>query len=149
MKRPPFATLYTPSGEALTGQPWPSYPRPRLKREKWLNLNGEWAFAVSAGKAVPAAFDRAIRVPFPPESLLSGVHEVFSEEMSLFYRRVFRLPAGFSDGRVLLHFGAVDQVANVYLNSVHLGERCGERACLLQALPGPENEKAAGALRVW
>ena len=117
--------LYTPHGENLTGTPWDIYPRPQMRRDSYLNLNGEWAFAVSAGKTVPAAFDRAIRVPFPPESLLSGVHEVFSEEMSLFYRRVFRLPAGFSDGRVLLHFGAVDQVANVYLNGVHLGEHVG------------------------
>ncbi|MBQ8389863.1 MAG: glycoside hydrolase family 2 [Oscillibacter sp.] len=117
--------LYTPEGEALRGQPWTAYPRPQFRREGWVNLNGEWEFTVSPKKECPEIFDRRIRVPFPPESLLSGVHETFPEDRYLFYRRTFTLPAGFRKDRVLLHFGAVDQRAAVCLNGTLLGEHTG------------------------
>ena len=106
--------LWTERGRALTGTPWQAYPRPTLRRDSYLNLNGEWEFSVGN----PERFDRRIRVPFPPESLLSGVHERFPEAQRLYYRRRFRLPQGFVNERVLLHFGAVDQLAEVWLNGV-------------------------------
>ena len=125
MKKETFADLWTAQGETLTGQPWTAYPRPQLGREVWLNLNGEWEFTVSSKAELPKRFDRTIQVPFPPESLLSGIHENFPEEAYLFYRRNFALPEGFQKDRVLLHFGAVDQVAAVYLNGVWVGQHTG------------------------
>lgn len=113
--------LWTERGRALTGTPWQAYPRPTLRRDSYLNLNGEWEFSVGN----PERFDRRIRVPFPPESLLSGVHERFPEAQRLYYRRSFRLPQGFVNERVLLHFGAVDQLAEVWLNGVCLGTHRG------------------------
>ena len=104
-----FCDLWTARGRAVTDTPWQEYPRPALRRDSYLNLNGLWDFAAAAEP--PTSFDRTIRVPFPPESLLSGIHEVFPEETPLWYRRSFRLPEGFVRGRVLLHFGAVDQIA--------------------------------------
>ena len=101
-----FCDLWTARGRAVTDTPWQEYPRPALRRDSYLNLNGLWDFA--AATEPPASFGRTIRVPFPPESLLSGIHEVFPEETPLWYRRSFRLPEGFVRGRVLLHFGAVD-----------------------------------------
>ena len=112
--------LWTQAGQALAGTPWPEYPRPSLRRDSFFNLNGEWEFSVGE-----SCFDRRIRVPFPPESLLSGVHEVFPEDAPLFYRRRFTLPAGFVKSRVILHFGAVDQTAEVWLNGVRLGAHAG------------------------
>ena len=110
-----FCDLWTARGRAVTDTPWQEYPRPTLRRDSYLNLNGLWDFAAAAEP--PASFDRTIRVPFPPESLLSGIHEVFPEETPLWYRRSFRLPEGFVRGRVLLHFGAVDQIAEVWVNA--------------------------------
>ncbi|MBQ1210294.1 MAG: glycoside hydrolase family 2, partial [Clostridia bacterium] len=69
--------LYTADGEALQGQPWSVYPRPQLRRNSFICLNGEWEFAVTEGNEPPAVYDRRILVPFAPESLLSGIDEVF------------------------------------------------------------------------
>ena len=104
--------LYTVRGEALTGTPWTVYPRPQMKRDSYLNLNGEWAFSVNDGETC------TIQVPFCPESQLSGIHRHFPEGSVLIYRRKFTLPEGFQKSRVLLHIGAADQVADVYVNRV-------------------------------
>lgn len=120
-----FADIYTPEGESLTGQPWQAYPRPRMKRDSFFNLNGDWEFAASESQTAPAEYDMTIRVPFAPESLLSGVHKQFSENCTLFYRKRFRLPEGFVNHRVLLHFGAVDQIAEVIVNGHRIGEHVG------------------------
>ena len=85
--------LMTPRGEALTGTPWDVYPRPQLRRESYVNLNGTWDFAVTAGPT-PESYDREIRVPYCPESALSGVREHFAEGASLWYRRKVALPEG-------------------------------------------------------
>ncbi len=115
-----FANLSTARGEALPAVPWEEYPRPGMRRDSFYCLNGIWKLAVGDGQ-----FDRSIMVPFPPESRLSGVHEVFPEETSLTYLREFFRPEGFETGRVLLHFGAIDQMAWVTLNGVRLGKHVG------------------------
>ena len=106
--------LYTSRGENLTGTPWTVYPRPQMKRDSYINLNGEWEFAVNEEK------QGNILVPFCPESLLSGVKKHFAEGSRLCYRRKVTLPEGFNCGRMLLHIGAVDQIADVYVNEKHL-----------------------------
>ena len=111
--------LYTARGEALTGTPWTVYPRPQMKRDSYLNLNGEWEFSVNDADV------RQIRVPFCPESRLSGVKEHFPEGSVLCYRRTVTLPEGFNRGRVLLHIGAADQTADVYVNGTHAGHHEG------------------------
>jgi len=112
--------LYTVHGENLTGTPWQVYPRPQMRRDSYVNMNGEWAFAAGKG-----AFDRTIRVPFCPESALSGVQEHFPEGISLKYRRMVTLPDGFHRGRVLLHIGAADQKLTCYVNSKNMGTHHG------------------------
>ncbi len=112
--------LYTVAGESLTGQPWAVYPRPQMRRDSFFCLNGKWDFSVGS-----ETYDRQILVPFCPESLLSGVGEVFPEGDLRYHRRTFTLPAEFGTGRVLLHFGAVDQVARVRLNGHEVGEHRG------------------------
>jgi len=108
--------LTTVHGEMLAGTPWDVYPRPQMRRDSWLNLNGEWDFAV--GK--PEFTGKTILVPFCPESSLSGVKEHFCEGTPLWYRRSFTLSENFHRGRVLLHIGAADQIAEVSLNGKHL-----------------------------
>ena len=122
--------LFTPSGERLAADrdciPWDVYPRPTLRRDSYLCLNGWWDFTVTAdGDSLPSLYDKQIRVPYCPESLLSGVHEVPPKGNCLFYRRTFSLPDGFRKDRVILHIGAVDQVAAVWINGVHAGGHVG------------------------
>ena len=108
--------LYTSRGETLSGTPWNTYPRPQLRRDSFLNLNGIWDFTVTEDQDVPDRFDRQILVPFCPESLLSGIHEAVPDGAFLWYRRSFTLPENFRKDRVLLHFGSVDQICDVYVN---------------------------------
>ena len=134
--------LMTPRGEALTGTPWDVYPRPQLRRESYVNLNGTWDFAVTAGPS-PESYDREIRVPYCPESALSGVREHFAEGASLWYRRKVALPEGFGTGRTLLHIGAADQVCDVFVNGRLVGHHEGGYeafSCDLTEARGPELE---------
>ena len=120
--------LMTKEGAALLetdAQPWNIYPRPQMRREGWLNLNGEWDFTVTRWEDLPDAYDRTIRVPFCTESKLSGIGAHFPENSALTYRKVVRLPEGFRRGRVLLHVGAADQISAVYVNRVFLGGTVG------------------------
>lgn len=119
--------LLTKQGEELlkTGDDcWQEYPRPQLRRDSYINLNGEWDFAVRK-KAFPKTFDRTIRLPFCPESVLSGVGEHFPEGSALCYRRFVTLPEGFHRGRVLLHIGAADQILQCFINNKKVGEHFG------------------------
>ena len=116
--------LYTPEGEVLQGQPWSVYPRPQMKRNSYINLNGTWDFAVTE-KHFPHIYDKQILVPFCPESLISGVHEHFPEGSALCYRRTFTLPEGFHQGRVLLHIGAADQHLDCFVNDKKIGSHTG------------------------
>ena len=120
-----LAKLVTTQGENLSGAPWQCYPRPQLMRDSYVNLNGEWDFTVSESSQLPDAYDRKILVPFCPESRLSGIGQHFPDGSSLFYRRTFSLPAGFLKDRVLLHIGAADQIAEVYVNQKLIGSHVG------------------------
>ena len=114
--------LTTEWGEALDREhPLPEHPRPQLRRESYLNLNGPWEYAITRENAEPEEYDGEIIVPFAPESELSGVGRTLKPGEYLWYRRELVLPEGFNVGRVLLHFGAVDQCARVWVN--------GEDAC--------------------
>ena len=112
--------LYTAQGEGLCGTPWEIYPRPQLRRESYFNLNGIWELSVEG-----QAESFSIRVPFCPECLLSGLNKHFPEGSILSYRRHFQLPKDFNKGRVLLHIGAADQIAEVYVNNKHIGHHEG------------------------
>ena len=117
--------LYTQQGEHIATTPWQEYPRPQMKRDSYVNLNGLWDFTVTTSFDFPIQYDRNILVPFCPESLLSGCKEHFSERSNLWYRRKFTLPEGFNKGRVLLHIGAADQKSIFCVNKKpadgHLG----------------------------
>ena len=117
--------LTTVQGENLSGNPWQVYPRPLMERESYVNLNGMWDFAVSQTDSLPKTYDKQIRVPFCPESALSGLKMAVEPGSYLFYRRQLSLPDGWNGGRVLLHIGAADQVAEIYVNQQPMGQHQG------------------------
>ena len=120
--------LMTPWGEHLDENCiLTEYPRPQMRRDSYLNLNGRWEYAITDSDELPRRWDGTILVPFSPESALSGVGRSLQPGQTLWYRREVILPQGFipADGRLLLHFGAVDQEAAVYWNGRLLGRHMG------------------------
>jgi beta-galactosidase/beta-glucuronidase len=108
------------------GNVLPEYPRPQMMRNNWQNLNGLWQYAVTDWDAdQPKKFDGEILVPFPIESALSGVQKAFLPMQRLWYKRSINKPDTRGNKRVLLHFGAVDWKATVYLNGKLIGAHLG------------------------
>ncbi len=105
----------------------PAYPRPQLVRDRWRNLNGPWQYTLTPAnqQQTPKDFDGRILVPFCIESALSGVQQPVTPEQALWYRRTFEVPAAWHGQRILLHFGAVDWSADVWLNDVPVGNHRG------------------------
>jgi hypothetical protein len=118
--------LYTRWGQAIDkNHPLCEYPRPQMKRQEWLCLNGIWEYAIREDAEMePSKYDGEIIVPFSPESLLSGVRRQLLPGQMLWYRKIIEFEN--SNGhRILLHFGAVDQYSIVFLNGIRVGEHNG------------------------
>lgn len=127
-------TLPTPwTEEAFRMElPLPEYPRPQMEREEWLNLNGKWDYMGGEDKADPVtatappqfpATPEKILVPFAPEAELSGIAR--NGETNLWYRRTITVPPTWKGKQVLLHFGAVDRIATVFINNKKVGSHTG------------------------
>ena len=107
------------------------HPNPQFKRSQWTNLNGEWEFEVDTGKSGEARklfqkdhLAQKINVPFCPESKLSGIENLDFLEC-VWYRRDIEIPKNKKGERVLVHFGAVDHIATVYVNGIKVGTHVG------------------------
>ena len=124
-KLTPLTTIW---GEQLDPENLlPEYPRPQLKRESFFNLNGFWDYAITESETAPLAYEGKILVPFSPESTLSGVERQLLPGQFLWYRtplpdRACRLSC---EMRLLLHFGAVDYHAQIYINGTSLSSHKG------------------------
>ena len=119
--------LLTEGGEELLSSnetPWNVYPRPQMRRDSILNLNGQWEFEINERK-FPRKYHKTIQLPFCPESKLSGLEMHYPDGIGLFYRRRFSLPQGFHRGRVLLHIGAADQYLECFVNDKKVGYHAG------------------------
>ena len=123
----------------MASSPWNIYPRPQMRRNSYLCLNGEWEFtsqshdnhtltdspAFTMDLRIPDTLSDRILVPFVPQSVLSNVAKKPDVYDTLIYRRKVTLPEDFTGKRVLLHIGAADQIADVYWNGIHVGAHEG------------------------
>lgn len=116
----------------MTNIPRPEHPNPQFQRREWLNLNGKWSFEIDKSKSgmekkyyePQTKLDSTINVPFCPESVLSGVeYKDFMD--AVWYSREFTVPEKFADLRTILHFGAVDYLATVFVNGKKVGTHKG------------------------
>jgi beta-galactosidase/beta-glucuronidase len=112
--------------------PRPEHPKPQFRREAWLNLNGQWDFAMDnevvgikeKWQNSPSEFNKKITVPFCVESQLSGIgHTDFIK--ALWYHRTFVLPESWKDNRIFLHFGGVDYECQAWVNGKAVGRHYG------------------------
>ena len=155
------------------------YPRPQLKREQYIILNGYWNYAFTGSYTEPSSYDGQILVPFSPESILSGVERQLTPHEYLWYQRTISITAeeyhslcthttpasqntdaapadthSFPDNgsgkRLILHFGAVDQHATVFLNGrevcAHMGGYLPFEADITSYIQEGDNSLT---LRVW
>ncbi|MDB6080529.1 MAG: glycoside hydrolase family 2 [Akkermansiaceae bacterium] len=120
MKRAPLMTPF--AADVKPDNVLPEYPRPQLVREKWLNLNGIWAFKDSASSGPPQEWPEKILVPFPIQSALSGV---MKQVERAWYRRTFTVPADWEGQHIILHFGAVDWESEIFINGNSIGTHRG------------------------
>ena len=109
----------------MVTKPLSEYPRPQLQRDSYICLNGEWEYAIKKTIDIPFVFDGKIQVPYSPETPLSGVKKIVHPNEWLFYRKELEFPKGFIKDKVFLHFGAVDQIAEVFINDAFVGEHTG------------------------
>ena len=132
------AAQWQPAGDRI-GTEWgekldpqnvlPEYPRPQMTRTQvqdgWQNLNGLWNYAIFPMGETPEKYDGQILVPFAVESSLSGVGKRLGDRNELWYNRTFTISPKWNGKRVLLHFGAVDWKADVWVNGVCVGTHTG------------------------
>ncbi len=129
----------------------PEYPRPIMEREQWKNLNGLWAYAIRPkGKVLPSSFDGKILVPFAVESSLSGVMKEVGSNNELWYRTQFTIPSEWKGKDILLHFGAVDWRAEIWLNDIKIGQHEGGYTPFsFDISPFLEDGKQTIIVKVW
>ncbi|MCC6537979.1 MAG: glycoside hydrolase family 2 [Bryobacterales bacterium] len=127
-----LSTLLLFSLPLLAAVPRPEYPQPQFKRAQWMTLNGEWEFdfddrdegLTANWQTAKPKFSRTIQVPYAFEAPLSGIGDTTFHPW-VWYRRAFTVPADWKGRRVLLHFGAVDYRASVWVNGQLVGSHEG------------------------
>lgn len=121
-----YHQLYTIWGEKLdTSHVLQEYPRPQLRRKSYVNLNGYWDYTITKEETKPNIYEGKILVPFSPESVLSEANRKLQPGEFLWYERKLNIdkkPLGY---RCILHFGAVDQFCEVFINDKKVTEHIG------------------------
>ena len=134
--------LQTGAVSESVGKKFLTHPNPQMRRNNYVNLNGQWQFTLQENGDLPEVYDQTIQVPFCPECQLSGLEIQVLPGMYLFYRRMLDIPE--ISGRVLLHVGAADQIAEIYVNQFlcggHIGGYNSFTVDITDALKTGENE---------
>ena len=120
---PKTLSLKTPFEENSETSWETEHPRPQMKRDSFISLTGEWELLLTKGNSLEPL--GKIRLPFPPESRLSRIERQLKKGEGYIYRKTLILKKPENEGRLLLHFGAVDQIAEVFCNSTLLGTHTG------------------------
>jgi hypothetical protein len=124
MQKAPIMTVW--ADDINPEAPWDYYPRPYLKRDNWINLNGLWDYTVlDLESDRPETFSGKILVPFPIESALSGVMERVDMNDVIWYKRFFTAPKFDSKQRIIIHFEAVDWHSRIWVDDHFVGEHKG------------------------
>ncbi|MGQ7889558.1 glycoside hydrolase family 2 protein [Paenibacillus sp. WC2504] len=141
----------------MTNQPRADYPRPQFVRDNWMNLNGEWEFEFDDDRVGSKekwhlgnkALSKRIQVPFAFQSKLSGIGSNEFHDV-VWYRRDLVIPDSFANKRILLHFGAVDYEASVWVNgtlvATHEGGHTPFHADITDALQSGTNKLVVKAV---
>ncbi len=123
-KSPALCELKTPFEDKNDqGTTWDEYPRPQMRRNSYMSLSGEWELCSSTKKSFSQI--GIINVPFSPESRISGIGRAPKKNERFSYIKHFDLPDDMHGKHVLLHFGAVDQIATILFNGYKIGEHTG------------------------
>jgi beta-galactosidase/beta-glucuronidase len=145
--------ITTPWAEKVNpAAPLPEYPRPQMVRGNWQNLNGVWNYAITPKtQTEPQAYQGKILVPFAVESAISGVGKTVGKDSVLWYKNTITLNKNIKGKRTLLHFGAVDWRAEVFVNGKSVGVHEGGfdpfSFDITSALKGGNQQEIK--LRVW
>ena len=118
-----FKSLITPFEKDNDNNVWTVYPRPQMVRDSYICLNGKWDIEILSKEN--CKFKGEITVPFPIPSRLSGVMVDIEKDDSIIYRRSFEISEDFVRDKILLHFGAVDQICEIYINGNFAGKNVG------------------------
>ncbi len=139
------------ASELNPDQPLPEYPRPILKRKDWKNLNGLWDYSITNyGDPEPETYAGQILVPFPVESSLSGVMTNVGADKEVWYSTEFTLSSRWHQDAVLLHFGAVDWQADIWVNDVKVGKHTGGYTPFsFDITPFLKSDKQKLTIKVW
>lgn len=97
--------------------PLSEYPRPQLKRDSYLSLNGYWDYQIITAQN-KLKREGKILVPFSPESKLSEVNEILLPNETLIYKRSIDISSFENFRHILLHFEKVDQICALYINDI-------------------------------
>ena len=117
--------LYTKWGEELQKSNktliLPEYPRPQFERNSYINLNGYWDYTITKDNNLPTNYESKILVPFPVGSLLSEVKDNLNVGEIIYYRKIFSFSNFKNQGKIIINFGAVDQICEVFINKISVG----------------------------
>lgn len=131
--------------------PRPEHPQPQFERTSWMNLNGTWDFTMQTKienpeenwKTIPQTFDRKIKVPYAPETLISGIGYT-DYILGVWYKRTFKVPENWQGQRIFVNFGGVDFDSRVWINNQPVGRHVGGTGSfeyeITKALRSGENE---------
>ncbi len=121
----PLTTIWTEQADDGKEIPLPEYPRPQMRRDHWICLNGWWEYAFTGLDEIPREAEGRILVPFSPETRRSSAERTLKPEEALWYRRKVWIPEFPAESRLLLHFGAVDERCTVWVNGCRIGSHRG------------------------
>ena len=105
--------------------PLSEYPRPNLKRDSFICLNGYWDLVIQESENNNPVFDKKVLVPFAIESPLSGINYLLEPDEFIFYKRTFNIKKPANPARIILNCDGIDQICSIFINNSLVGKHVG------------------------